>query len=419
MFVPRVPTDISLKLLEESEDGLDPTTQISKIASKKVTRISVNNKDAHRPPKVRSFGQISDLALNATDSDQADSVDQENGCVKIVMNNSNKMRSFLMASWERCSVRGLFNYDVTKYRTKMLPGSHGFLLQLNEGRITKKRQTEFLVDKVLQEFDESKFNFTKAFMQEVLFQFDTNASKKTEVDIDAITGKSPDLVIINVSPIEYGHILLVPRVLDRLTQIIVPSAMSLALEFSFAVGSPYFRLNYNSFGAYASVNHLHFQGYFLMAAFPSERAPTLPIQSQFDANYVRVSKLDGYPVRGWVFEMSASFDHSLQPISDAVGHVCEKLQVMNIPHNLVIVDCGARVILWPQCFLEKQVAGKIPQELLDTHVCPAVSEIAGHVIVKRCRDFEKFTQEDVWKLLSEASLPADRFAELTRTCFQQ
>lgn len=419
MFVPRVPTDSSFKLLEERKDGLDPTAQIGKIAFQKLMRISVNNKDAHRPPKVRSFGEISDLDLNAKDSDRADSVEQENVCAKFSMNNSNKMRSILLASWERCSLKRLFNYDVTKYRTKMLPGSHGFLLQLNEGRITKKRQTEFLVDKVIQEFDESKFNFTKALMREVLFQFGTNASKKTEVDIDAITGKSPDLVIINVSPIEYGHILLVPRVLDRLTQIIVPSAMSLALEFSFAIDSPYFRLNYNSFGAYASVNHLHFQGYFLMAPFPSERAPTIPIQSQFDANYVRVSKLVGYPVRGWVFEMSASFDHSLQPMSHAVGHVCEKLQVMNIPHNLVIVDCGARVMLWPQCFLEKQVAGKIPQELLDTDVCPAVSEIAGHVIVKRRKDFEKFTQKDVWKLLSEASLPADHFAELTRTCFQK
>lgn len=32
-------------------------------------------------------------------------------------------------------------------------------------------------------------------------------------------GASPNLVLINVSPIEYGHVLLVPRVMDDLPQV--------------------------------------------------------------------------------------------------------------------------------------------------------------------------------------------------------
>jgi len=38
--------------------------------------------------------------------------------------------------------------------------------------------------------------------------------------------------------------------------------------------NPYFRVGYNSLGAYATINHLHFQAYYLMEAFPIERAPT-------------------------------------------------------------------------------------------------------------------------------------------------
>lgn len=46
-------------------------------------------------------------------------------------------------------------------------GVYGFIAQLNEGRATKKRATEFRVDQVVQPFEPAKFNFTKAAMKEV------------------------------------------------------------------------------------------------------------------------------------------------------------------------------------------------------------------------------------------------------------
>ena len=44
--------------------------------------------------------------------------------------------------------RGLFRYDVTACPTKVVPGAYGFIAQLNEGRGSKKRPTEFTADKV-------------------------------------------------------------------------------------------------------------------------------------------------------------------------------------------------------------------------------------------------------------------------------
>lgn len=50
---------------------------------------------------------------------------------------------------------------MTACPTKVVPGLYGFVAQLNEGRYSKKRPTEFRVDQVIQPFDPSKFNFTK------------------------------------------------------------------------------------------------------------------------------------------------------------------------------------------------------------------------------------------------------------------
>lgn len=82
----------------------------------------------------------------------------------------------------------------------MIPGKYGFIAQLNEGRHLKKRPTEFRVDKVLQPFDENKFNFTKVGQEEVLFQFEASEDENVHftpnapIDVE----NSPSVVAINV-----------------------------------------------------------------------------------------------------------------------------------------------------------------------------------------------------------------------------
>lgn len=405
--------------------GLGPKSLVGHCAFQKLLKISVaKRKDDQQYSQIRSFGELSELEHITLSDGESESLDDE-PVIKHKLTildeerNSSTIETTMLALWEMCQQKGLFRYDVTACATKTLPGSYGFQSQLNEGRATKKRPTEFRLDQVVQDFDEAKFNFTKAFMQEVLFQFDTDAPEGTEIEEEASAGRSPDVVIINVSPIEYGHVLLVPRVLDRITQIVDASSMNLALQFTSAMGNPYFRLGYNSLGAFATINHLHFQGYFLNAPYPVELAHTVPIKtSALNNPFVRVSKLFGYPVRGWVFEMSDSFDKSLQHVASAVGRVCQKLQAMNVPHNLLICDCGARVFLWPQCYAEKQSKGLVPEKLLAVGVNPAAFEIAGHIILKNRGDFDEMTQADVWNLLSEVSLSPKSFLELTQACLQ-
>ena len=53
-----------------------------------------------------------------------------------------------------------------------------------------------------------------------------------------------------------------------------------------------------------------------------------------------------------VFEASTS----LKALADLVGRACQRLTAANVPHNLFIADCGARVFLLPNAFAERKVS---------------------------------------------------------------
>ncbi|XP_058095110.1 GDP-L-galactose phosphorylase 2-like [Magnolia sinica] len=322
------------------------------------------------------------------------------------------LETLLLGEWEDRMRKGLFRYDVTSCETKVIPGEYGFIAQLNEGRHLKKRPTEFRVDKVLQPFDESKFNFTKVGQEEVLFRFEESSDAKAQYFKTASihASSSPNVVAINVSPIEYGHVLLIPRVLECLPQRIDPESFLLALHMAAEAGNPYFRLGYNSLGAFATINHLHFQAYFMAMPFPIEKAPTQKITTVKGVleSRVKIYQLLNYPVRGLVFEGGKA----LKDLADVVSTACICLQDSNVPYNVLIADSGKRVFLFPQCYAEKQALGEVNQELLDTQVNPAVWEISGHMVLKRKKDYEEASEDNAWKLLAEVSLSEERFQEV-------
>lgn len=316
--------------------------------------------------------------------------------------------SLLLGQWEDRMSKGLFRYDVTTCETKVIPGKSGFVAQLNEGRHLKKRPTEFRVDKVLQPFDPKKFNFTKVGQEEVLFRFEESEEDKVQYIDKAPVLDSPNVIAINVSPIEYGHVLLVPRVLDCLPQRIDPDSFLLAMHMAAEAGSPAFRLGYNSLGAFATINHLHFQAYYMALPFPVEKAPIKRVPWKSENSGVKIFELCNYPVRGLVFEGG----NKLEDLSDAVANSCICLQENNIPYNILIADCGKRVFMFPQCYAEKQALGEVNPEILDTQVNPAVWEISGHMVLKRKEDFERASEDYAWRLLAEVSLSEERFEEV-------
>lgn len=322
------------------------------------------------------------------------------------------LNTLLIGQWEDRMSRGLFRYDVTACETKVIPGEQGFIAQLNEGRHLKKRPTEFRVDRVLQPFDPKKFNFTKVGQEEVLFRFEASNDGKTQFLEKAFVEEkySPSVVAINVSPIEYGHVLLIPHVLECLPQRIDLDSLLLALHMAEEAASPYFRLGYNSLGAFATINHLHFQAYYLSVPFPVEKALTqrIPIAKGLEKSGVKMSELVNYPVKGLVYEGG----DSLQDLADVVATSSIWLQDNNVPFNILISDSGRRIFIFPQCYAEKQALGEVAQELLDTQVNPAVWEISGHMVLKRKEDYDNASEDYAWRLLAEVSLSDERFEEV-------
>lgn len=359
--------------------------------------------------RTRSFGDLQtvpdilDYLSNDSGSDSVDSGSEDS--LDDSLNTKSLFDTVLLGQWDKLNTEGMFRYDVTECSTKMIPGKFGFVAQLNEGRATKKRPTEFRVDLVKQAFDHGKFNFTKAAQKEALFQFDTSADAgATYLRTAKVLDDSPNLLVINVSPIEYGHILLVPRVLDHLPQQIQPDTLLTAIEMVAESANPFFRAGYNSLGAYATINHLHFQAYYLMAPFPIERAATSRVGKR-RKHTVSVSRLTDYPVRALVFETSSS----LQDLAYVCGEACIKLQDANIAFNLLIVEGGARVFLIPQCYAEKQARGLVQEKYLETQVNPACWEICGHMVLKRQEDYDNFTESFTCDFLSQVSLTEEKF----------
>jgi len=320
---------------------------------------------------------------------------------------SSVVTDILLDAWQDAFKRGLFNYDVTECRTKVLPGRCAFVAQLNVGR-ANKRPSEFPRLKVCQPFDSAKFNFTKIDPSEVLFQFQPSGlTKQTRYYPDGMVVDSPSLVVINVAPVEWGHVLLLPRALEGLPQQLNEHLLMPALRLAAEVKNPCFRIGYNSLAAYASVNHLHFQGYYLAAPFPIERAKTGPVLAELAGGVMmRALESSDYPVRALVFELRDSFKY----LAATVGYAVEILQDNDIPFNMVVADSGARVFVIPNMFSRNAAEGKVPQHILDTGINPAVFEISGHMLFKREEDFENATEEFVHELLENCSITDDDFS---------
>ncbi|KAF2561127.1 hypothetical protein F2Q70_00014951 [Brassica cretica] len=305
------------------------------------------------------------------------------------------LESVLLGEWEDRFQRGLFRYDVTACYT----GEVRF-----HSAAKRRSSSQEEANRVLQPFDANKFNFTKVSPEELLFQFEAN------MPLDA--DNSPSVVAINVSPIEYGHVLLIPQVFDCLPQRIDHKSLLLALHMAVEAANPYFRVGYNSLSTFATINHLHFQAYYLAMPFPIEKAHSLKISTTNDG--VRISKLMSYPVRGLLFEDG----NSIKDLSVAVSNASVCLQNNNIPFNILISDSGKRIFLLLQCYAEKQALGEVSSELLDTQVNPAVWEMSGHMVLKRKEDYEGASEKKAWSLLAEVSLSEERFKEVNTMIFE-
>lgn len=207
-------------------------------------------------------------------------------------------------------------------------------------------------------FDASGFHFNKPFLaKEVLWEGD-------------LAGK-PARLLYNKFPFAPLHGLLVPAPLGELPQWLSPELHGWAWDVTAELGEtlPGFGLAYNSLGAQASVNHLHFQSF--MAA------GDLPVLS---AHFSHNGGDTPYPLPCQVADSA-----------EAAWFVLDELHQQAMPYNLVYTP--GRLHILP----------RLPQ---GSHPSPdwgaglAWSELAGSVTVFSREDFEALAEPDIAAALS-------------------
>nr|XP_039335783.1 GDP-D-glucose phosphorylase 1 isoform X1 [Saimiri boliviensis boliviensis] len=252
----------------------------------------------------------------------------------------------LCSAWRQRVELGLFRYRLRDLQTQILPGAVGFVAQLNVERGAQRRRPQTIMS-VRQAFDPEQFNFNKIQPGEVLFCL------RREPDLPGMLQQEDILVVINVSPLEWGHVLLVPEPARGLPQRLLPGALKMGVEAVLLSLHPGFRVGFNSLGGLASVNHLHLHGYYLAHRLPVEHAPSAPLDP---GGHLHL--LQGLPAPGFLFYCRGP-GPDLEALISRVCRATDYLTNHEIAHNLFVTRgappgktspssalTGVRVILW-------------------------------------------------------------------------
>lgn len=312
--------------------------------------------------------------------------------------------TILCSAWRQRMELGLFRYCLGELQTQTLPGTVGFVAQLNVERGVQRRPPQN-IRSVRQPFDPEQFNFNKIRPGEVLFRL------HREPGLPDVLQQEDILVLINVSPLEWGHVLLVPEPARGLPQRLLPGALRAGLEAVLLSSHPGFRIGFNSLGGLASVNHLHLHGYYLAHRLPVEGAPSEPLDPGG-----HMYLLQAVPAPGFLFYTSGP-GPDLEALISRVCRATNYLTDHEIAHNLFVTRgappgktspssalTGIRVILWAR----KSSFGIKEGEAFNVALC----ELAGHLPVKTSQDFSSLTEAAALALIQDCLLPHDQAEEV-------
>jgi len=319
----------------------------------------------------------------------------------------------LQERWDSAVDAGCFAYKLHQVEGRVVPGKYRLFVQLNEMRFNKRRQPE-AISSIFQPFNPEKFNFTKVHSREVLFELcpkHTPAAATSEDDCH--------LMMINASPMEYGHSLLVPSVSSWLPQVLTEEALLLALETSMLSNHRGFHVGFNSLCAHASVNHLHFHVWY-------SEYPSYLETAEVDVVCENVFEVKNYPTTAFVFELAP--ETNVGSLARTIHKVASYLIEEEVAHNFHIIR-GARcrptsqmngfthedsdlqsvlrVFLWPR----NPVHGAKQMSSYESERRPvAVYEFAGSLAIERRETFDSFTEEQFCEHMRRATLPENEFS---------
>ncbi|KAJ3595801.1 hypothetical protein NHX12_002215 [Muraenolepis orangiensis] len=327
--------------------------------------------------------------------------------------------ALLTAGWtERMRGGGVFRYPLHGLQTRVLPGALRYVAQLNVRRGVERRKPQE-IRSVRQPYDGDQFNFNRVLDSpgEVLFEMTKHTTLPPPPPLTTPPpgerggGVEPRrvTVLVNVSPLEFGHCLFVPEPSRCLPQVLTPLALRTGIESVLLSSDPDFRVGFNSLGAFASVNHLHLHGYYLHHQLLLETVPVEPLVPE--KGFYRLTRLP----RGFLFYAEPS---DLDAVARVLFQVTETLVNRDIAHNLFLTrGCppdkdarhttwrrGVRIALWPK----RSSFGAKEESAFNVALC----ELAGHLPFKIEQDYECMTENEVNNIIQKYLLPDEEFTRL-------
>ncbi|XP_034032711.1 GDP-D-glucose phosphorylase 1-like [Thalassophryne amazonica] len=323
-----------------------------------------------------------------------------------------KFDTILQAGWKDRMDRGFFRYHLSDVETRILPGPHKFVTQLNVKRAQEKRKPQEILS-VQQEFNDKLFNFNKINPEEIIFEAMKDAGwGPGALENGKLQQPCRMSVMVNVSPLEFGHCLLVPDLEHCLPQVLTAFAIQVGIESVLLSSNPGFHVGFNSLGALASVNHLHLHVYYLNHELRLESAslePLLPEKGFY--------RLTDFPI-GFMFYTELD---CVEKVASVVCQVTDFLVAGNVAHNLFMTRgcppndrmqnemerasrAGVRIAVWPR----KSCFGVKDQSAFNIALC----ELAGHLLFKNKQDFDLTSEEHIIGIIQKYLLPDAEFSSL-------
>eukprot|EP00795_Rhopilema_esculentum_P003465 gene3465-1844_t len=316
-----------------------------------------------------------------------------------------KFDEILSEKWDIAMENGTFNYNLDEVRRRKINGKYEFIAQLNSKRFKERRKPQE-IDSVRQPFRKDKFNFTKVKENEILFkmksaEYKTKESKKVE----------ENLVIVNISPIDYGHVLLVPDATALHSQALTYDAVKLSIDVCLLSTHRGLRIGFNSLCAFASVNHLHLHIIYVNYVLPIDKVSVSEICNG-------LYEIADYAVHGFALQIE---NRDIEKLARRVTAITSYLYENEIAHNLFICRQKALPLKNAQDNNDPEAESTVRVFIFPKLSAPAITEfafnaatveLAGYLPMKDEEEFESLNEVDVIETLNKFCLREDEFADL-------
>ncbi|XP_030385270.1 GDP-D-glucose phosphorylase 1 [Scaptodrosophila lebanonensis] len=215
------------------------------------------------------------------------------------------------------SMPGVFSYELNATKARVLSGKCNFYAELNKDRSMKRRLPQ-TIENLNPKFKPSHFNFNKVNTIEQLMIIEHNDRQVH--------------MIVNKSPITQYHTLICPDVKKNLVQKITAESLLFCITFMRHINDGNIRIGYNSPGALASVNHLHYH----LVHMPQDLyIDKVELEHLADGYTYRLSSK--LPTEAVCFVFNSNDTKALvREKVENIHRLTEWMCDQNLPHNLFI-----------------------------------------------------------------------------------